>query len=249
MTSIFQNATPAPVNPDQTAERLAPRIVESEGVLREHATPVRARRRQRLALDHPPSETVYIVRSGLLGIEALPAGKHRQLLELFYPGDIIRRSQVPNLPGTSLTALTVSEVWRLPARSFEALLAANPEQCAQAQRRVAEQHARATLHASIVGTLNGDERFASLLVELGLRLGNAGPAGITIDVPLSRTDIADYLALNPDTLSRITSRFKARGLLTQFGGGNTLIPAWDALCASTPLAATLQTLHAPAATA
>ena len=245
--SIFQNAAAQPVTQEQTAERIAPRITESENPLREHATPVRARRRQRLVLEHPPSETVYVVRSGLLGIEALPAGKHRQLLELFYPGDIIRRSQVPNLPGTSLTALTLSEVWRLPAHSFEALLAASPEQNAQAQRRIAEQHARATLHASIVGTLNGDERFASLLVELGLRLGNIGPAGITVDVPLSRTDIADYLALNPDTLSRITSRFKARGLLTQFGGGHTLIPAWDALCASTPVAATLQTLHAPPA--
>jgi len=245
--SIFQNAAAEPVTQEQTVERIAPRLAEPEGALREHATPVRARRRQRLVLEHPPSETVYIVRSGLLGIEALPAGKHRQLLELFYPGDVIRRSQVPNLPGTSLTALTVSEVWRLSARSFEALLFANPDYCTQAQRRIAEQHARATLHASIVGTLNGDERFASLLVELGLRLGNVSPAGITVDVPLSRTDIADYLALNPDTLSRITSRFKARGLLTQFGGGHTLIPAWDALCASTPLAATLQTLHAPPA--
>jgi len=249
MMTILHNAAPEPVNQQQTTERPAPRIAEPESALREHATPVRARRRQRLVLDHPPSETVYVVRSGLLGIEALPAGKHRQLLELFYPGDIIRRSQVPNLPGASLTALSVSEVWRLPARSFEALLAASPEQSAQAQRRVAEQHARATLHASIVGTLNGDERFASFLVELGLRLGANGPAGMAVDVPLSRTDIADYLALNPDTLSRITSRFKARGLLTQLAGGHTLLPAWDALCASSPVAATLQTLHAPAATA
>ena len=73
MMTILHNSAPEPVNQQQTTERPAPRIAEPESALREHATPVRARRRQRLVLDHPPSETVYVVRSGLLGIEALPA--------------------------------------------------------------------------------------------------------------------------------------------------------------------------------
>lgn len=215
--------------------------------MREHATPVRARRRQRLALDQAPAEAVYIVRSGLLGTEASPPGKHRQLLELFYPGDIIRRALVPDLPGLTLTALSVTEVWRLPARSFDSLTAANPDQISQTQKRLAEQHARATLHASIIGALSGDERFASLLIELGLRLGMRGPAGISFDVPLSRTDVADYLSLNPDTLSRITSRFKSRGLLQHARNGHTVLPAWEALLQASPIATTLQTLHAPSA--
>jgi CRP/FNR family transcriptional regulator, anaerobic regulatory protein len=245
MTTLHPSTAPVAVSQHPSSPRSVSRTGEPEIGLREHATPVRARRRQRLALDHAPAEVVYIVRSGLLGIEAAAPGKHRQLLELFYPGDIIRRSLVPDLPGVALTALNVTEVWRLPGRSFDALLAASPEQSAQAHRRLAGQHARATLHASIVGALSGDERFASLLVELGLRLGSAVPAGIAVDVPLSRTDIADYLALNPDTLSRITSRFKLRGLLTHLGGGHTVLPAWDALCGASPVAAALQTLHAP----
>ncbi len=241
LMTILENTLRAPLSQHQPSDRTG----EPEVGLREHATPVRARRRQRLALDHGPSEPVYIVRSGLLGIEASTPGKHRQLLELFYPGDIIRRSLVPDLPGLSLTALNVAEVWRLPVRSFDTLVSATPEQAGQAQRRLAEQHARATLHAAIIGALSGDERFASLLVELGLRLGSRGAAGVSFDVPLSRTDIADYLALNPDTLSRITSRFKARGLLQHARNGHTVLPAWDSLCASTPIAATLQSVHAP----
>lgn len=243
MTTL-PNAAPAAVSQHQP-QRPGSRAGEPEAALREHATPVRARRRQRLALDHAPSESVYIVRSGLLGIEAATPGKHRQLLELFYPGDIIRRALVPDLPGLTLTALNVTEVWRLPARSYDSLLAASPEQTTQAHRRLADQHARAMMHASIIGALSGDERFASFLVELGLRLGNPGPTGISFDVPLSRTDIADYLALNPDTLSRITSRFKSRGLLQHARNGHTVLPAWEALLGASPLATTLQTLHAP----
>jgi CRP/FNR family transcriptional regulator, anaerobic regulatory protein len=213
--------------------------------LREHATPVRARRRQRLALDPAPAESVYIVRTGMFSIEAAMPGKHRQLLELYYPGDVIRRSLVPDLPGLTLTALNVAEVWRLPARSFDSLVAASPEQSTSFQRRVGEQHARATLHASVVGALTGDERFASMLVELGLRLGHAAGGAVSFEVPLSRTDIADYLALNPDTLSRITSRFKTRGLLQHARSGHTVLPAWGSLLAATPIAATLVALHGP----
>jgi CRP/FNR family transcriptional regulator, anaerobic regulatory protein len=242
---ILHNSAPAAVSQHQSSQRSVTKVGEPEAALREHATPVRARRRQRLALDAAPAETVYIVRSGLLGIEASAPAKHRQLLELFYPGDIIRRALVPDLPGLTLTALNVTEVWRLPARSYDSLVASNPDQNALAQRRLADQHARATLHASIIGALNGDERFASFLVELALRLGTQGPAGISFDVPLSRTDIADYLALNPDTLSRITSRFKSRGLLQHARNGHTVLPSWDALLGASPVAATLQTLHAP----
>jgi CRP/FNR family transcriptional regulator len=242
--TILDNTLRASVSQHHPSQRAGGRNGESEAAFREHATPVRARRRQRLALDPAPAESVYIVRTGMLGIEALAPGKHRQLLELFYPGDIIRRSLVPDLPGLTLTALSVTEVWRLPARSFDTLVAASADQSALVQRRLAEQHARATLHGSIVGALSGDERFASLLVELGLRLGAQGAGGVSFDVPLSRTDIADYLALNPDTLSRITSRFKARGLLQHARNGHTVLPAWDALASVSPVAATLQALHA-----
>ncbi|MFA5898761.1 MAG: Crp/Fnr family transcriptional regulator [Hyphomicrobium sp.] len=238
-------STAATVSQHQLSPRMGPSTAEVEVTLRQHATPVRARRRQRLALDQASNETVYIVRSGLLGIEAMTPGKHRQLLALYYPGDIIRRALVPDLQGLSLSAMTVTEVWRLPARNFDALLAASPDQAALAQRRLSEQLARATLHTSIIGALNGDERFASFLVELGLRLGHHSTAGVTFELPLTRTDMADYLALNPDTLSRITSRFKARGLLRNARSGHTVLPAWEALCSASPVVSTLQTLHSP----
>ncbi len=216
-----------------------------EQQLREHATAVRVRRRQRLALDHAPAESMYIVRSGLLGIEAALPGKHRQLLALFYPGDIVRRSLVPELPGVTVSAMNVAEVWRLPPRGFDTLLAASAETNTHAQWQLANQHARAALHGSIVGGLCGDERFASLLIELGLRLGTpaAAAAGVMIESPLSRTDIADYLALNPDTLSRISSRFKARGLLLPARSGRLVLPDWNGLCAASPVADTLLALH------
>ena len=164
------------------------------------------------------------MRSGLLAVEAAPPGKHRQVLALFYPGDIVRRSLVPDLPGVTLSAMNVAEVWRLPPRGFDTLLAASAETNAQAQWQLANQHARATLHGSMVGRLCGDERVCFVADRAGLASGEGHARGCDVRSPLTRTDIADYLALNADTLSRITSRFKARGLLLHARNGPPCCP-------------------------
>jgi CRP-like cAMP-binding protein len=207
--------------------------------LRSHATPVRARRRQRLALANGSAEAVYVVRTGLLGLEAAPPDKHRHVLTLLYPGDIVRNASVPRLASVTLGALSPSETWRLQEAAFAQLLAADAALAAHVQRQLAEQHARATLHATIVGTLSGEQRFASLLLELGLRFGEASPGGVTFEMPLSRADVADYLALNADTLSRITSRLRTRGLLVQAQRGRIVLPDWEGLCALSPVAGAL----------
>lgn len=249
MSTLIHNAPSAAVSKHDLSQRPPSASGEADAsvALREHATPVRARRRQRLALETSSAEAVYIVRVGMLSIEAAAPGKHRQLLALFYPGDIIRKALIPEMPGVTLSALNVAEVWRLPARSFEALLSLSPSVAAQAQRQLEGQYARAAMHGAIVGGLSGDERFAALLIELGLRLGVKGPSGVAFESPMSRTDVADYLALNADTLSRITSRFKTRGLLLNARSGHTTLPAWETLCEATPISGALQALHAPRA--
>ena len=70
-----------------------------------------------------------------------------------------------------------------------------------------------------------------------------GAAGVAFELPLSRTEIADYLALNADTLSRIMSRLKGRGLVARTGRDRALVADWDGLCAMSPLAGALAAAH------
>ena len=204
---------------------------------------MRVRRHQQVAVAASQGETVYVVRSGLLLLQMLAPSKHRQLLSLFYPNDVFCTAFGPPFPAATLVAAAASELWRLPGRSFEAMLGDEPPLCQQLNRQLADQHARSLLHVAMLGTLNGEERFASFLVELGLRLGTSGSSGISFQIPLSRNDIADYLSLNPDTLSRITSRLKARGLMVQTGRGRIVVPNWERLCEQTPIAPSLVALH------
>src|SRR4051794_26345562 len=132
MTTLVENAQPAAVSTAPHPQPTPASTAACDVTLRQHATPVRARRRQRLALDQASADAVYVVRSGLLVIEAAAPGKHRQLLALFYPGDTVRRALVPDLPGISLSAMNVAEVWRMPLRNYEAMLVAHAEHNTQA---------------------------------------------------------------------------------------------------------------------
>jgi DNA-binding transcriptional regulator YhcF (GntR family) len=79
-----------------------------------------------------------------------------------------------------------------------------------------------------------------LLVELALRTGESSPGGgAAFDLPFNRKDIADYLGLNPDTLSRIMSRLKAAGLISQSERHRAVVHDFGALAARSPAARAL----------
>jgi CRP-like cAMP-binding protein len=97
--------------------------------------------------------------------------------------------------------------------------------------------------AAMIGQLSGEERTAGFLVEAGLRIGRRTPGGVVVELPFGRRDMADYLSLNPDTLSRILSRLKAQGLLKSAGRSRYILPSWDQIKAHTPAAEPLVRLH------
>jgi CRP-like cAMP-binding protein len=218
-------------------------------MLIEASTAVRVRQRQRLALSIDSVETLYVVRSGLMALTAQVEGRGRQVLQLLYPGEVFRTAFAPPLPEVALTALSAGEVRRLSWTTFEQLLQREPGLGGLYSQQAARQSALSAMHAAVVSALTGEERVAAFLIEVVLRLGRQTATGIAFDLPLSREDIADYLALNADTLSRIMSRLKARGLFTLAGRGHGLLREFEGLCQSTPMARTLIDMHGPVGSA
>lgn len=227
-----------PYAADVVAQELAPLAVR-----------IPARKHQKLALSAEPEETLYIVRAGLFFIRAALPNARQQILGLLYPGDIARTRAMPPLPGAEITAATdTGEVWRLRGPAARAHIDGSPALARAISDRLTEQTARLALHNAILSGLNGDERVAALFIELALRAGTPTPAGLAFDMLLSRTDIADYLALNADTVSRIVSRLRAKGLISMVGRNRVVCRDIDLLGAECPLAATLHRMHDPART-
>jgi len=186
---------------------------------------------------------VYVIGTGLALLETALADNRRQILTLFYPGDIVHAGLIPPFPVPVLATATASEMWRMPLAVFESRVGNAPQIALAVHRQLADKQSRDVLHIAMIGTLDGEERVASFLIELALRVGSPSANGVSFEIPLSRTEIADYLSLNPDTLSRIMSRLKSRGLVMQTGRGRALLPDWKALCARSPIAEPLIAVH------
>ena len=89
------------------------------------------------------------------------------------------------------------------------------------ERRLFED-ATATLDRALdwmllLGRKTAAERVASFFVMLAHRIAGRDVAQVAVEVPMSRSDIADYLGLTMETVSRQISHLKRQGLLTTNG--------------------------------
>jgi CRP/FNR family transcriptional regulator len=67
--------------------------------------------------------------------------------------------------------------------------------------------------ALLSGDFSADERMAAFLWSLSRRFAERGFSATRMHLTMTRTDIANYLRLAPETVSRVLRRFQADGLI------------------------------------
>jgi CRP/FNR family transcriptional regulator len=205
-----------------------------------HVTSVRTRRGQMLALQRDGGDTAFIVRAGVLMLQMTLPGRKRQIVGLYFPGDLLRSSFAPPCAEVALVAASPGEIWRIRVDALEALAAAEPAVRRYLDAAITGRIARQAIHAVTLGQFDCEQRVATLLIELALRAARPSPgAGVTFEMPFSRKDIADYLGLNPDTLSRVVSRLKTAGLIGHPERSRIMVRDLAALAARSPAAQSL----------
>lgn len=218
-----------------------------ETFLERHGTTIKARRRQRISSSAGQEDYAYFIKSGVIALAANSDGEQRHILTILYPGDVLTMGLAPPLEGVAFVAMTDCVLVRL-ARSA---LDGQPDQVCMLDAIIADRtsqlHARASLHIARLANLPSEERVAAFLLELGLRTGRVANDSVTCDLPLSRCEIADYLSLNADTLSRIMTRLKARDVLATVGRSRAIVKSVKRLCKEVPMCRSIVALHSNAA--
>lgn len=210
------------------------------GMICARASTVRTPRRQDMPLTFEGDEILLIVRSGFLTLHVTQPGTPRQVVALLFPGDVFRSSFAPPHAQAVLTSAGAAELWRLRWSVFEELTSSDARIARFFETALASQMARQAIHIAALGQFSGEQRVATFLIELALRTGAASPGGgMVFDMPFCRNDTADYLGLNPDTLSRIMSRLKAGGLCNQLKRNRAVSGDFRALAALSPAAQSL----------
>jgi len=160
---------------------------------------------------------VYKVMSGAVRVTRLLADGRRHIVAFYFTGELfgleagdthqfaaeavvasriafVRRSAVAS--ETELSDAAMWAIWRLMAREL----------------------AHAQDHALVLGRLNAEERVCAFLRDMAARTGSDS----AIDLAMSRTDIADYLGLTIETVSRTLTQMERQGAI-RFSGARRIL--------------------------
>lgn len=226
--------------PEQVMPALDPALAK----LSIHAAKIRTRRGQTIPLSFDGNEQAFVVRAGALMVQVAMPKTPRQVVAFLLPGDVLRAGAVPPQANAVLASANAAELWRFRWSTIEGFAEADQSLARYLQDAAAARLARHAIHAAVLGQFSSEQRVATVLTELAMLTGAPSPAGgVLIDMPFRRNDLADYLGLNPDTLSRIVARLRRAGILGHSARSRTLVRDFRALAALTPAARSLAEIH------
>ena len=159
-----------------------------------------------------PLRKVYSLTSGMLRLYSdLPDGR-RQISGFLLPGDYLGLADEETHSQTA-EAVVPSNLCAFPVRDMDRLMEAFPslKDRLYVMTRAALKQARDS--QMILGRLAPVEKLASFLLMLSARMADDGQPRQPLPLVMSRTDIADYLGLTIETVSRSFTKLKTQGLI------------------------------------
>lgn len=165
-------------------------------------------RDQAIYAEGDAADFVYKVISGAVRTFRVLADGRRQISDFYLPGDVFG----VELDGERRSgAEAICETVLLVAR--RSAVAEDPAQGQRLWRHALRQLRRSQDQALTLGRRSASERVASFLLDLAQRLGS----GDELELPMSRQDMADYLGLTIETVSRTVTQMQGGGLIRLAG--------------------------------
>ncbi|HEX2803799.1 MAG TPA: helix-turn-helix domain-containing protein [Sphingomicrobium sp.] len=152
--------------------------------------------------------SVFTVTEGILkSYRILPDGR-RQVTGFHMAGDFVG-NVVGDVHEVTAEAVKDCRVCAFPVRRFENFVEDHPPMERELYIAAARQLAQAHEQMVLLGRMTAIERIASFFLALSDRSQGAD----MVDLPMSRSDIADYLGLTKETISRVLSELKGSRMI------------------------------------
>lgn len=167
---------------------------------------------QRLVEQGAPSDRVFTVTQGMLRLQTDLADGRRQIARFLLPGDYLGLAD-DDIHAESAEAIGTVELCVFARRDMDRAMEIYPSLRDRlfAMTRAALRQARDS--QLVLGRLAPVEKLASFLLQMRARLAEAGQPHAVLPLPMTRTDIADYLGLTVETVSRSFTKLKTQGLI------------------------------------
>jgi len=157
---------------------------------------------------------LYVVRAGSFKTYVdLPDGD-TQLLGFHLPGELLGLDALPSdTHRCNAEALERASVCEVPFNELARVALQLPELQQQLYRVMSAEYAREQEHMVMMGRRQAPSRLAIFLRSISDRRKRLGLDPMELTLSMSRQDIANYLGLVIETVSRLMSRFQSQGIL------------------------------------
>lgn len=162
-----------------------------------------------------PFDSVFAIRSGAVKAVSVSDKGSEQVTGFYLPGEVVGMDGLAdNIYANSVIALETSSVCEIPFNRLEELSLQIPS----LQRHFLQLMSREITQDQQIITLlskgGAETRIASLLLSISSRNGRRNLSVNNFILPMSRTDIGNYLGLTIETVSRVFTRLQKNNLIT-----------------------------------
>ena len=164
------------------------------------------------------AQNMYNVTSGSVKLYKLLPDGRRQITGFLFSGDFLGLSVDARYAYTAET-VTATTVCRFPRRQMDTLLDEFPKLQRRLFSLASNELAAAQDQMLLLGRKTAREKIASFLLSLSERAVRRGQKSNPIQVPMSRSDIADYLGLTTETVSRTFTQLRTHGAIRLLEAG------------------------------
>jgi CRP/FNR family transcriptional regulator len=162
--------------------------------------------------EEDPADTVFAVTEGTVRLSKMLLDGRRQITGFLSPGGFlgIAYSETYSYSAEAVTSLALC---RFPRRRLEGLIVEMPGLERRLLSMAFDEIKAAQDQMVLLGCKTAEEKLATFLWKWCLKAGRRDRSDCIVDLPMNRTDIADYLGLTTETVSRTFSRFAKEGIL------------------------------------
>ena len=178
--------------------------IQCVGIVRSYAP------KREIVSEDDPANRIYEVISGTVCTCKMLREGRRQISGFYFPGDVfgLENSEKHNV---AAQAITEAEVRVIKKRALTALVSSNPEVADQLLAMTARELTRKQDHILSLLSTTAEERIICFLIDMVQR--TSPRQDHLIALPMSRLDIADYLGLTIETVSRTLWDLERRGAI------------------------------------
>jgi CRP-like cAMP-binding protein len=177
-----------------------------------HASLRRLQAKEFVFIDGDPAKHIYRIEAGAVSLFKILSDGRRQILGFAYVGDFIGLG----LQGEHIMnaqAIKATRVRSMPIAALYQIATHDPTLSFKLYQTIAKELAATRDLLMTTGHRSASERVASFLIALSRRNERGGVAANIVDLQMTRADIADFLGLTIETVSRTLSKMKTRRLI------------------------------------